>query len=99
MFVSRLTADKPGALSFTVTLDRPERFETTAPANNELLMTGTLNDGRGGKGVSYAARLRVLARGGSVKAERNRARRREAPMRSCCCWPPRRISRALPAGS
>ena len=30
VFVSRLTADKPGALSFTVALDRPERFETTA---------------------------------------------------------------------
>ena len=34
-------------------------------------MTGTLNDGRGGKGVSYAARLRVLARGGSVKSDGN----------------------------
>ena len=34
-------------------------------------MTGTLNDGRGGKGVTYAGRLRVVARGGSVKAEGN----------------------------
>jgi alpha-L-fucosidase 2 len=34
-------------------------------------MTGTLDDGRGGKGVSYAARLRVQARGGTVKAEGN----------------------------
>jgi len=67
VFVSRLT----GPVSLTIALDRPERFETTAPAANELLMTGTLNDGRGGKGVSYAARLRVLIRGGSVKAEGN----------------------------
>ena len=74
VFVSRLTADQPGALSFAVMLDRPERFETTAPADNELLMTGTLDDGRGGKGVSYAARLRVLARGGSVKSRRKHAR-------------------------
>jgi len=72
VFVSRLTADRPGALSFGVALDRPERFETTAPANNELLMSGTLDDGRGGRGVSYAARLRVLARGGSVRADGNR---------------------------
>ena len=71
VFVSRLTADQPGALSFAVILDRPERFETTAPADNELLMTGTLDDGRGGKGVSYAARLRVLARGGSVTSDGN----------------------------
>ena len=34
-------------------------------------MTGTLNDGRGGKGVTYAGRLRVVLRGGSVKAEGN----------------------------
>ena len=42
-------------------------------------MTGTLNDGRGGKGVTYAARLRALARGGSVKADGNRSwwRRRD----------------------
>ena len=52
-------------------LDRPERFETTAPASHELLMTGTLDDGRGGRGVSYAARLRALVRGGRVKADGN----------------------------
>ncbi len=69
VFVSRLAADRPGALSFAVVLDRPERFETTAAAENELLMTGSLDDGRGSRGVSYAARLRVLARGGSVKAQ------------------------------
>lgn len=71
VFVSRLTADRPGALSFAVMLDRPERFETTASADNELLMTGTLNDGRDGKGISYAARLRALVRGGSVKKDGN----------------------------
>jgi len=69
VFVSRLTADTPGSLSLTIALDRQERFETKATAPNELLMTGTLNDGRGGQGVTYAARLRVLARGGPVKAE------------------------------
>ena len=72
VFVSRLTADKPASLSLTITLDRSERFETIVPNAGELLMTGTLDDGRGGKGVSYAARLRVRARGGSVKADGNR---------------------------
>ena len=69
VFVSRLVADRLARLSFAVTLDRVERFETKATDGNELLMTGTLDDGRGGKGVSYATRLRVLARGGSVKAD------------------------------
>ena len=31
-------------------------------------LTGTLNDGRGGKGVTDAGRLRVVVRGGSAKA-------------------------------
>jgi alpha-L-fucosidase 2 len=68
VFVSRLT----GPISLTVALDRPERFETKPVGNNELLMTGTLNDGRSGKGVSYAARLRVLVRGGTVQADGNK---------------------------
>ena len=68
VFVTRLT----GPLSFTIALDRPERFETKALNDHELLMTGTLNDGRGGKGVSYAGRLRVIARGGVVKADGNK---------------------------
>jgi alpha-L-fucosidase 2 len=69
VFVSRLSADRAGALSFTVRLDRPERFTTSASGPHEFLMTGTLNDGRGGPGVTYVARLRVLARGGTVAVE------------------------------
>jgi alpha-L-fucosidase 2 len=68
VFVSRLTADKPAALSFSITLDRPERFVTQAVNDGELLITGTLNDGRGGRGVTYAGRLRAQIRGGAVKA-------------------------------
>ena len=68
VFVTRLT----GPLSFTIALDRPERFETKAVNDRELLITGTLNDGRGGKGVSYAGRLRVITRGGFVKADGNK---------------------------
>ncbi len=72
VFVSHLTASRRGALSFEVSLDRPERFTTTCEGPDQLLMTGTLNDGRGGKGVSYATRLRVVARGGTVTAHTNR---------------------------
>ena len=72
IFVSRLTASKPAAISFIAKLDRPERFTTKPVNDNELLMTGTLNDGRGGKGVTYAGRLRIVAKGGSMKANDNR---------------------------
>lgn len=69
VFVSRFAANRAGALSFLVGLDRRERSRTVAVNDRELLMTGTLNDGRGGKEVNYACRLRVLARGGAVSAE------------------------------
>jgi alpha-L-fucosidase 2 len=71
VLVSRLAADKGRSLTFTVSLQRKERCEVKPVGSRELLMSGTLNDGRGGKGVTYAARLRVLAKGGSVKTEGN----------------------------
>ena len=67
VFVTRLT----GALTLTFSLARPERYTTQAIRENELLMTGALDDGHGGQGVTYAARLRVLARGGTVKSADN----------------------------
>ena len=66
--VIRLTADKPAALTFHISLDRPERFGTEAVANNELLMTGQLKNGHGGGGLRYAARIRIVTTGGNVTA-------------------------------
>ncbi|MCP5515823.1 MAG: glycoside hydrolase N-terminal domain-containing protein [Verrucomicrobiales bacterium] len=68
VFVSRLTVDRAGALGFSIGLDRPERATTTVVAPGELLMTGTLNDGRGGDGVTYVARVRVVVKNGTVEA-------------------------------
>src|SRR5260221_7896246 len=69
--VMRLTANRKGQISFTATLDRPERFETVADGSRGLLMTGQLDNGVDGKGVRYAARLRVLNRGGEVLVRGN----------------------------
>ena len=66
--VIRLTTDRTAALSFNIRLDRPERFETEPISSNELLMTGQLNNGRGGGGIRYAARIRIVTTGGSVSA-------------------------------
>ena len=68
VMVLRLSASRPGQISFDASLDRPERFETTTDGNNGLLMTGQLDNGTDGKGVRYAARVRILNRGGSVSA-------------------------------
>ncbi len=70
VFVTRITASIPGSISFSATMDRPERFKTEAAGKNELLMTGSLDSGLGGgTGVSYAARLKIVARGGAVVAD------------------------------
>jgi alpha-L-fucosidase 2 len=68
VIVMRLNADKPGQLNFDATLDRPERFKTEVAAQNELLMSGAMTNGVDGDGVKYAARLRVLNRGGKISA-------------------------------
>ena len=69
--VLRLTADQPGQISFDARLDRPERFETVGDGKNGLLMTGQLDNGVDGKGVRYAARVRVLNQGGEVSVHGN----------------------------
>jgi alpha-L-fucosidase 2 len=72
--VLRLAADKPGNISFEARLDRPEQFVTTPVGPETLLMTGQLENGADGKGVKYAARLRVLHRGGEVSTQGNTLR-------------------------
>ena len=66
VIVIRLAAEEPGQIDFEAALDRPERFETEAAGDNELLMTGAMTNGAGGEGVKYAARLRVLNTGGKM---------------------------------
>jgi alpha-L-fucosidase 2 len=71
VMVLRLSADQPGQISFTTRLDRPERFQTVADATNELLMTGQLDNGVNGKGLKYAARVRILNQGGDISVHGN----------------------------
>ncbi|MGH7975962.1 MAG: glycoside hydrolase family 95 protein, partial [Limisphaerales bacterium] len=71
VMVLRLTANKAKQISFDARLDRPEQFQTVADGKNELLMIGQLDNGLGGKGVKYAARIRVLNRGGEVSVHGN----------------------------
>lgn len=63
--IMRLSSDKKGALSFKTSLTRPERFVYQS-GNDHLLMTGILNNGKGGDGMQYAVRLKAVAAGGNV---------------------------------
>jgi len=69
--VLKLSASKPGQISFTASLDRPERFQTVVSEKNELLMTGQLDNGTDGKGMKYAARVRILHHGGDLSVQGN----------------------------
>ena len=71
VMVLRLSADRPGQISFDARLDRPERFETMGEYDNGLLMIGQLDNGAGGGGVKYVARVRVLNKGGEVSVHGN----------------------------
>lgn len=65
VMVSRFTADQPGQISFTCEMDRPERF-TTLVKDDQLIMEGTLSDGKGGDGLKYMARLKAICKNGKV---------------------------------
>lgn len=72
-----LTADQAHKISFTLGMDRPERF-TTVIAGNELQMTGQLNNGTDGKGVQYMGRVRIQQEGGSLRVVGNTLQLRNA---------------------
>jgi alpha-L-fucosidase 2 len=68
--VIRLKTSKPGSLNFSASLDRLERFVVSAE-NNGLSMSGQLDNGVDGKGMSYAVRLRAVNNGGQVSTTSN----------------------------
>jgi alpha-L-fucosidase 2 len=69
VLVTRFTCDKPGRLSFELSLDRPERFTTKAEGADVLVMSSRLTNGTDGNGLHYVARLKVLQKGGKVQAD------------------------------
>jgi alpha-L-fucosidase 2 len=73
-----LRADGPAKLNFNLRLSRPERG-TSSTANGELMLSGVLNDGAGGEGMRYLARVRIVPdAGGSVTAWADRLELRNA---------------------
>jgi alpha-L-fucosidase 2 len=70
--VVRITCDKPGRISFTANLSRPEYGVTVADGMDGLTMSGQLSDGDGGQnGMKYIARLKAVTENGTVWTEGN----------------------------
>ncbi|MFC5666600.1 glycoside hydrolase N-terminal domain-containing protein [Kitasatospora misakiensis] len=68
--VVRLTADTPGALSFTAAFDSPQQAQTFSPGpiTAALEGTGQTHEGVAGQ-VRFRALVRALAEGGTVRSE------------------------------
>lgn len=67
VLVIRLTAEQPGSLTFLAGLERSERATVEPVAPDSVVLHGQLNNGSGGGGMRFTARLRVLAEGGKVE--------------------------------
>lgn len=68
VIVIRLTADQPGAINFDLSLDRLERFKTKVK-DDELQMSGQLNDGKDDKdGMRYLTRVKIDQSGGDLSS-------------------------------
>ena len=63
----RISSDQRGQLNFKLSMDRPERA-VVGNKNNELQMTGQLDNGTDGKGMRYIALAGVKLQGGTQKA-------------------------------
>jgi alpha-L-fucosidase 2 len=70
VIVARISADKPGAVSFSAGLDRPKPSAVKVWAKeNELTMTGITGDHEKVKGaVQFEARVKFVNEGGSATA-------------------------------
>ncbi|WP_164121862.1 glycosyl hydrolase family 95 catalytic domain-containing protein [Sphingobacterium sp. xlx-130] len=66
--IIRLTADRPGAINVRLTMDRPERFNTVA-LKDELRMVGRMDNGKGGDGMRYMARVIPVLDGGQMDSQ------------------------------
>jgi len=77
VIVMRLTCDKPGHLSFSVTLDREADAKTTIANPNRVVLEGEAiarderHPGEPKVGVKFQGVLQVLAEGGRVRADGN----------------------------
>ncbi len=70
ILIVRVSADKPGSINFSATLDRPSKVDLSTIGNNELIMSGKTNDFEKVKGnlLQFETKVKILTTGGSVTA-------------------------------
>ena len=70
VIVVRLTASRPGSISFKAEMNTPQRATVTAEALNTLVMSGVNGDAPGVKGaLTFETRIRVIAQAGKTTSK------------------------------
>ena len=73
VIVVRLSADKPGSVSFSAGMKTPMNAKVETEGSDTLVMRGTGGDAGGIKGqLQYQARVKVIPSGGKVAADAGR---------------------------
>ena len=67
--VVRITADKPGAVTLEVSLDRPADFQVKTLVNDRLAMFSQAAHGDKHKGAKYELQLKAVPDGGTITAK------------------------------
>lgn len=67
VLVYRIAPDGNHNINFDLKLGRKEGAKVESVANDELLLTGNVSDGKGGAGLGFNARLKCYQRGGTVE--------------------------------
>jgi len=69
VIIVRISADKPGSVSFSATMDRPSKVDISTIGNNELVLSGITSYFEKIKGnVQFEARVKILTSGGAVSS-------------------------------
>ncbi|HEV2863182.1 MAG TPA: glycoside hydrolase family 95 protein [Pyrinomonadaceae bacterium] len=72
VIVVRLTADRPGQITFTAGMQTPQRATVVAEGPGTVVMRGANGEAQGVAGaLKFQARVRVLAQGGKTEAARH----------------------------
>ena len=70
VIIFRISADKPGSVSFSATMDRPSEITVTTRGNNELILSGKTSHFENVQGnlLQFEAKAKILTTGGAVFA-------------------------------
>jgi alpha-L-fucosidase 2 len=69
VIVVRLTANKPGKISFTVGLTTPQKAQVSTETSNTLVMQGVNSESQGIKGaLKFQVRARIVNQGGQLNS-------------------------------